>query len=1163
MSLTELNNNTTFDHFPNEIRVNRTINYPNNYNMATISRTRKSPIIYGRGVDDYVTNEIKKAKYQGCFDPGSLGNKNIFIDNRNFNTEKNINIKSNLNTKNKILDNNRYSNYSSSNIHKHDEGKNLLIEKSVIQYPLKFYKSNFVLSNRNNNRRRKNNSFEYYYYSSPSSIKKNYYNNKNTKHLILNNLSFYTPIYRNRNTRKEIDRYQNKTTGINPLMNSYHQNSKILNKIRKNNFTINSNDLIKGSTILAYNRENDFSPIVFSSRNSIYDQSHSNNCKKKKQLYQISRLKNDDKNLNYSYFAKKISNDIITKKNNEFLNEDYNNDYSGNNNHLNNIENSLDKNNDKDNENNNTNNIKLIYKYRKKILSLFIRHLNKFYVLHFFNNFISQLKNIKNEQLNFDNKSIENGQYKFENKSISHLSEIKKNLMNNTNHYGYDKQYNNLIKDIKNKHNKQSTKLNNSNNDKQFSNNNNKKYIETNFKKLYIKENNNNNNSKKKKYIYNNKKIKKDRNINIKEYNENRTIETERYIISNKQYIKKKLTQNIYCKPKNEKKRTVKEVLTQNINLKTNILNDEIDDIKEKIKKSIDRAYLSNNIKNDNSNNEINKLKNKPTLIKNKNVVKTTFFKKTIPNSFIKIKNKIYKIKENSPKELNNNKNIKDNLLQLENRNKNIFSKKLSRTNINEYDSLEGIKSDANNLNMSTKYLEMNNNNICVENKKDKKIEFIIENNIEYTFRGKNNKDKKKDMQTFSDKKLESSISIITKIMENKKKDEKKNKIKSLLLKIIHNKIQKDENQKLELIKKCFNLLKNEKNYGVRAEKKFKKKLKLDLLDSNTLNMTNEELLSKKLLNKKDNKNLPKTDRGEKRIIFNENNEGEEILNKSKGKFRVVIKKIKIHKTVKKNILDSKIRKIKPIKSPKNCFSFITDINEIPAKNISKKTISLTLSEDYKSMKDKNINISTNKSDIDNKEDINKIQNDKQKENINKGKIDENKEQIKKEQNDEEKEDNKENIKEDIMEDVKKDKKDNIKNNKIKKQIKFIEKEESIDNYQNYSSNFENIKKNNTFFGRNSKKKFNNNFKIIKKNTLTKNTRKSYINSPRIRTSIEIFNKNRKYKSKLSKNSESGNGPDITLNEKYQDYENLIYYLRVQLIYCFFQNTKKNESYND
>ena len=475
MSMTELNKDTIIDYFPNEIKVNRTINYPNSYNMSTISRTIKTPIIYGRGVNDYVNKEIKKAKYQGCFDPGSLGNKNIFNDNRNYNIEKNINIKTNLNNKNIVLThNNRNSNYSSSHI-KHDEGKNLLIAKSVIQYPIKFYRGNYVLTTTNINKN-KNKSIGHCYYSSPATIKQNYQKNKNTKNLILNNVNFYTPLYRGRNTGKEIERYHNKTTSINPLMNSYNLNSKILNKIRKNNFNTNSGELVKGPSILAYNQENDFSPIVFSSRNSIYDPNYSNNYRKNKKIYKISSLKNDDNILQYSYLIKKKNNDIIIKRDKDFFNEDYNNDNSDNNNYLNNIDNSSDKKNDNNNykENNNAYNMKLIYKYRKKLLSYFFKFFNKFYLMHFFKHFISQLKNIKNEQLNFDNKSIENEEYKFENKSISHISEIKKNLLTNTNHYGYDKQYNNLIKDIKNK---QNIKLNNSNNSKKLSNNNIKKKI--------------------------------------------------------------------------------------------------------------------------------------------------------------------------------------------------------------------------------------------------------------------------------------------------------------------------------------------------------------------------------------------------------------------------------------------------------------------------------------------------------------------------------------------------------------------------------------------------------------------------------------------------------------------------------------------------------------
>ena len=487
----------------------------------------------------------------------------------------------------------------------------------------------------------------------------------------------------------------------------------------------------------------------------------------------------------------------------------------------------------------------------------------------------------------------------------------------------------------------------------------------------------------------------------------------------------------------------------------------------------------------------------------------------------------------------------------------------MPNTDLRIYDTFERKKRDDNKINMSIKNVEINNNSSS-GNKNDKKYEFIIENNIEYSLRGKKKKDKEEDIETFSDKNLESALSIITKIMKNKEKDEKKNKINSLLLKIIQNKIKKDENQKLELIKKNFYLLKNKKKEIIPSDNKNIKKLKLDFLENNILNLTDDDLLSKTILYKKNNSNLPKTDRGEKTINFSESNE--ETLNKSKGKFRVVIKKIKIHKSITKNIVDSEIKKIKPIKSTKNC-PFITDINEIPDKNITKKTISLTINENYNSLKDKNININTNKSDnnLDNKEDINKIQNDEQKENTNKGKNDEKKEEKKENIKENIKEYIKKDIKEYIMKDIKKNEKDNIKEkvkNKIKENLLIIEKEESFDNYKNISSNLDNIKENKNYLETNSEKKINNNLKIIKKNVLIKNKRKSYINIP-IRKSIESFTKNRKNKSKLSKSNESGNGADITLNEKYQDYENLIYYLRVQLIHSFIQNKKNNELYND
>ena len=60
-----------------------------------------------------------------------------------------------------------------------------------------------------------------------------------------------------------------------------------------------------------------------------------------------------------------------------------------------------------------------------------------------------------------------------------------------------------------------------------------------------------------------------------------------------------------------------------------------------------------------------------------------------------------------------------------------------------------------------------------------------------------------------------------------------------------------------------------------------------------------------------------------------------------------------------------------------------------------------------------------------------------------------------------------------------------------------------------------------------------------------------------------MFTKYIKNKSKLNLSSESIHDGDTTLNEKYQDYENLIFYLRTQLIYCFISNKKNNDSCAD
>ena len=91
----------------------------------------------------------------------------------------------------------------------------------------------------------------------------------------------------------------------------------------------------------------------------------------------------------------------------------------------------------------------------------------------------------------------------------------------------------------------------------------------------------------------------------------------------------------------------------------------------------------------------------------------------------------------------------------------------------------------------------------------------------------------------------------------------------------------------------------------------------------------------------------------------------------------------------------------------------------------------------------------------------------------------------------------------------------------------------------------------------NSEKNLRRTYAIIKRKiNMLKDKRKSMVIKKR--KSIGSFIKNRMSLNKS--NNKTVNEDDITLNEKYQDYENLIYLLRIQLINCFISNKKNNES---
>ena len=1107
MSLTEINNNTTFDYLPSEIKVNKSNIFQNNANASTVSRTRKSPLVYNSGVDDYVFNEIKKAKYQGCFDPGSLGNKNIFNDSQNhrLNTEEN----SKTALKKTFDKNKKFYNNANNNVVKHDEGKNLLIEKSEIQYPLKFDKYSYMLYNTINNcqHSRYNKSIDYNYNSSPITIKRNYLKNKNNKSKT-DIYNYYTPANEDRKKKKEMDKYQNRVLIKKSLMNNYNENSRMISKRRNNTKSQYSIDITDGSNLLSYNRDNFFSPIVYASRNSVYEASNNKKNNKNRQLnpINVNDLNCDDNILRHSNNV--LSNDIndINIMNEEEYDMDFNN---------------VEKENveqkeivvDKDYED-----IKLIKMYRNKLLSLFFMHMGNFYMMYFkniFKDFLLRLKSL-----------IKNKKYHFENKTIINIPEIKKNLISNSYYYGHNKQYTTLLRDIKYKKNLQKLDLNNKKNNNKdiISNNNNiKNNLQINNQKIE-KNSEKMRNLIKKRYILNSNQIIKKIPITN---NESKNPTNKNMDMPNKKYIKKNISKGIFTKKKPEIKTEKKEITVKNINFNKNILNKNIIQAKRNVIKSFDRNTTINNGKKINKikNNKIVASYNASTItVKKSNEAKSKPFKKPIPNSK-NIKNKVFNISK-----AKDNNNLLDNIIKEKN---NLLNEQ--NNSIQIHDITKGKMFDEK-VNMSFKYIEINSNNLYPRGKNDNNNKsLIIESGLKHTFCGNEiNKTnlERNDIDSATNNNLQNALTIITKIIENKEKDDEiKNIRNSLLSMIIHNKISKDNKQNKEMIKKYFDLMKIKNNQIEEQQSKYKskkkKKYSADLGEISKIDKTYDELIKEKKMFKSDDEEV---DKGQK----NENTEENISSSRSKGKFRVIIKKVRIHKIINKNISDSDIRKIKPIKSAKNILPLIADINDIESRNIIKKTISLSITRKNKSLTKRNIN----KNKI--KEILKKDKNNEEKQNINVIKV-EKKEEI---------QNNNEDKKEEKQELI------NLEN----KDEQNIEKEEK----DKYNLSIDDNTQINDI-PTNSEKHLYRSYKLLKNsNKLNEEKRKSLVNIPRIRKNIESFNKYRKSKSKLNKSkNESINEGDSTLYEKNQDYENLIYYLRIQLIYCFIKNSKINESFND
>ena len=852
MSINEKKRNSTYYYFPPEITIKDKFHKNQN-----ISRMRKPAIIYCSGVDDYILKQMKKSKYQGSIDLDSLRNHNIFNDNTIIN-----NVKSNL--KNEIITfekNKNIINYVTSSMHYKDEGKNLLIDKTEIQYPLKYEKGQNILKNKKKLNKSNNNSINYNINPNTiETIEKNYIHNKKESRKI-NDYNYHTPINQERKyiNENEKQKYHNRTLILSNLIDNYKENSNLMKKSRNNKFSKYSTDKINGSN------SSIFSPTTHPDFSSANKSIHNTQKIKKINMMNSTNIKNDNNRQSCTFIYNQDMN-----KSEYFLKKNENENDNINKGDIN----------DKMEEKkimNDFNDIKLISFYRKKLLSLFFYYMGNFYKMYLkkvFNDFILKLK-----------KNISNNKRVFEKKEIVNRKEIRKKLISNDSYnvHGHNKQNINLIRDIKNKH---YLIINNHNNNK----------INITYNKLYlgndniqIKKNCNINRNRKniikKNYILNSTQI-----INKKIDNEISN-KDKKDSVSNKKYIKKSITKKIFKKFRQNDNNTIVE----KNNLNENNLNEKNNQENRKMIKSFDKISIMNK-----STNTINSVKNNilisnktSSTIKNNNKIISHPFKKVILNS------------SNI-----NNKSIQNNKLNTDFKSNNIKNKKNNELKIDEI--LEG-KSLDEKLNMSIKYLRIENKRIS-SNVKNDKNNYKIEKTFMHTFLGKeiNNISleenyNNRNIESFkNNKNLENALLLINKIKEIIQINEKNKNIRyNFLFEIIQKKIKKVKKKNLEITKKYFDIM---KRYKILDKDKISREIIKYPMDINSI--------------KKD---------------YYENNE-ENILSKKNGE----ISKKKFHKSFSMNILNSYIKEIKYQKSSKSISFFKTDINNnnISSKNVFKKTLS-------------------------------------------------------------------------------------------------------------------------------------------------------------------------------------------------------------------------------
>ena len=852
MSAYDYNLNNSFDFYNNTMSVQRPAKKKYNINTMTLPKREKSPPIYDIGVDNYVINEIKKAKYQGIFDPGSFGNKNIFLDSTR------------ANNRNSIRNNQQKMNKNSIHYNRGGEGKNLLILKSEIQYPLTYgYNNVNEESNYNIGQGKNVYNFNNYYIESKNNNYRNIFARSNE------NKRIYVSPINSKEKKKDAQRknFQTKTINIEKLKKDYDK------KFNTNKMTLY--EKYSTNTISFENPIKNYSPTFAPSRNQNYIKHR--NIKNTTYIKDINDINKDEsENINNTY---NFDNDNYFDR---YIHDNNDNDYYK----------TLDNNENED--------IKLIKGYRKKLLHLFFWHIKTFYKLHFKSIFKEIINTIKNH--------VYNKEYNFEKKTIKNIAMLKKELKNNSYYYGYNGQYNNILKEVNIKNNIKNVIFDEDINDNQLINES-PKFPETDI----------NNSDKKQRQIYNRNIISKQPIPNKKIFIGNKN----NLLKANNKYIKKKIPQypqGVYGK----------KVVPQNKFNKT-----KLPDSNEKV--------IENKINNENDINQ--KIDKTPIIQKTLRFPKSALKDNKIMNSGVKI---IDNHLNNIEKENEYIKPYDQDNLDRNNDNIPIDNDKIEQTKIDykidkneeyiinkqkeENDYNDEINNDENDI--------KNNSNINLENEiniitkvietkekedKQKKIDHL--NKIIYSKINRDKKEHTEIMKKYFDKfkqtkneilqekdnlrkKLELKYDLIKKIKINKNKKLNKNLFLSDF---------EDNNEKSDLNIENNGYKSNDDNKNKKNKDKFRLVMKQIKIKKNNIasNLQNDNYRSKTPLKENKNTFIEPNNKTPKiiikktiNIIFNKDKENKiQPQNENKKEIDIVENKLDVEKIndndVDKNIMES------------------------------------------------------------------------------------------------------------------------------------------------------------------------------------------------------------------------------------------------------------------